>query len=267
MIRYWIAVGRPCDSPGMVTVLTGTWILAFYVLHGIGRGGAWGDPGSLQQTSLGEHDRSCWSFLLVCVLQDVASICLVCTDPFQPFLFAKVKCREGFRLFVATLIQYSSLCTYGIHLSGVVERVFLHGWVSTKGIHWIYCALVCLFVFIFLWFFSQIHGKMFSGETFDNGVSLWWKKREFLSGEMNSIPWLRGILWHNWTSAEVSSKAPTRPGWWVDASVEWNMFTIAHDLLGKTIVSCRCFLRHKPCDFGSLTLLASTSSVCPLSQP
>ena len=125
----------------------------------------------------------------------------------------------------------------------------------------------CLFVFIFLWFFSQIHGKMFSGETFDNGVSLWWKKREFLSGEMNSIPWLRGILWHNWTSAEVSSKAPTRPGWWVDASVEWNMFTIAHDLLGKTIVSCRCFLRHKPCDFGSLTLLASTSSVCPLSQP
>lgn len=93
------------------------------------------------------------------------------------------------------------------------------------------------------------------------------KKREFLSGEMNSIPWLRGILWHNWTSAEVSSKAPTRPGWWVDASVEWNMFTIAHDLLGKTIVSCRCFLRHKPCDFGSLTLLASTSSVCPLSQP
>ena len=113
----------------MVTVLTGTWILAFYVLHGIGRGGALGDPGSLQQTSLGEDDRSCWSFwlLCVCVLQDVASICLVSTHPFQPFLFAKVKCREGFRLFVATLIQYSNLCTYGIHLSGFVERVFLHG--------------------------------------------------------------------------------------------------------------------------------------------
>ena len=88
----------------------------------------------------------------VCVLQDVARICLVSTHPFQPFLFAKVKCREGFRLFVATLIQYSNLCTYGIHLSGFVERVFLHGWVSTRGIHWIYCALVCLFSFFYDFF-------------------------------------------------------------------------------------------------------------------
>ena len=38
-----------------------------------------------------------------------------------------------------------------------------------------------------------------------NGVPFW--------GDERCIPWLRGILRHNWTSAEVSSKAPTRPGW------------------------------------------------------